>query len=120
MLKYELTDEQKSEFNTENLQKFANAYLNFMHSSPYTSKRKVWGYFSPPNEEHADENDILYGCNRDQAYKELMSIFSLCRFLNEFDPLFGDKTLYWKSKTLPGLVLLKKWFVAHSKEQEVV
>lgn len=120
MLTYALTDEQLQEFNTENLQKFALAYLNFMHSSPYTSKRKLWGYFSPPDEEHADDNDILYGANREAAYKELMSIFGLCKFLNEFEPLFENKTLYWKSSTIPGLVLLRKWFIAPINEQEVV
>lgn len=104
-----LTDPQKEEFPTPKLQEFALAYLEFIHSSPCTAKRKKYRYFEPLPEEKLSKQEILYGKDREKTYNALMVKYELCRVMGEFSLLFGDKNLYWKSKTIPGLVIIKKW-----------
>ena len=105
-----LTEQQLKEFGTPELQGFALAYLKFLHSSPCTSKRKEFPYFKAPDEAHADENDVLYGPDRERAYKDLMWHFRKCQRAKAFDGFFdAAHNQYYESASIPGLVLLKEW-----------
>ena len=106
-----LSPEQLEEFDTPMLQNFAKAYLEFQHSSPCTSKRKLFKYFEPLSTEELEENEILFGADREKTYQTLLAEFKVCIVAKEFDKFFQqkNKTLYWQSKTLPKLVILKKW-----------
>lgn len=106
---YELNDVQNTEFDTPLLKIFAKSYLNFQHSSPCTSKRKLYRYFEPIPDDQLPENDILFGADRETTYKELLCEFRACLMAHEFDKFFENKTHYWKSKTIPGLIILRKW-----------
>lgn len=110
-----LTEAQEQEFNTPILQNFAKAYLKFQHSSPVTTNRKLFRYFEPLPVEKLNDDDILYGPNRDEAYKELIFLFRLCVMSGQFTPFFKDKNLYWQSKTMPNLVIMKKWIKISAK-----
>lgn len=107
--KQELSEAQILEFNTPHLQEFALNYLKFLHSSPCTSKRRVYKYFRPLSSEELPDDEILYGADREKAYDALMASFQVCRVSGEFAVLFGNRNLYWKSRTVPGLIILKEW-----------
>jgi len=107
--KTKLTDEQMSEFNTPALQDFAIAFIDFLHSSPYTTNRKVFHYFKPLDADQLTEKENLYGLDRNKAYAELIKAFRICLMIRAFDGFFKNKNLYWQSTTIPKLVILKKW-----------
>lgn len=110
MYKDELTDEQKAEFDTPLLQAFARSYLRFAHSSPCTAKRKLYKYFEPLHENELSENDILFGPDREKEYAGLIADFKACLIVRAFDKFFDEQhNQHWTSKTIPRLVLLKKW-----------
>lgn len=104
-----LTAEQEQEFGTDLLKAFARSFIAFRRSSPYTTKRKLFRYFEPLPAEKLTEREILFGTNREKAYRELMHDFKACLAVGAFDALFGDKHYYWRSETVPGLVILRKW-----------
>lgn len=110
MPKIVLTAEQQAEFATPDLAAFALAYLTFQHSSPCTQKTPSYRYFAAPDEAHALEDDVLFGPNRENAYKDLMLRFNDCRKKQSFVPFFdAAHNQYYESRTIPGLVLLKEW-----------
>lgn len=106
-----LAPEQAAEFPTPLLRAFAESYLRFRYSSPCTAKRPAYRYFEPLKENEMADADILYGPDREAAYDRLMADFSACRIAKEFDRyLSSPKTrIWWKSATVPGLILFKKW-----------
>ncbi len=105
----QLTPQQLAEFASPKLESFALAYLQFAHSSPCTAKHTVFPYFEPLPENKLTDNEILYGMNRETAYKNLMIQFDVCKISGEFEKLFQDKMHFWKSRTIPGLIILKAW-----------
>lgn len=107
-----LTPEQEAEFGTPMLRAFLKSYLRFRHSSPYTTKRKIFRYFEPAPAGQLSEKDLLYGADREETYKALMADFRACVVAREFDGLFNGRTYHWQSETVPGLVLLRKWIDA--------
>lgn len=107
-----LTPEQEAEFDTPLLRAFAKSYLKFRHSSPYTTNRKLFRYFEPLAADQLPEKCNLYGDDREEAYKTLIADFRACIMAHAFDALFENKTYYWQSETMPGLVLLRKWLTA--------
>lgn len=105
-----LTPEQAAEFPGPLLSAFALAWLSFRRSSPCTTEKTLFKYFPVPKAEDMAEDDVLYGPDREQAYKALMWAFRRCQRAHAFDPYFGPgRTQYYESTTLPGLVLLKEW-----------
>lgn len=104
-----LTPEQLEEFDTPLLRKFAEDYARFRRSSPYTGFRKLYRYFEPMSADELPDAALLFGEDREIAYKRLLRSFDACRMTREFDKFFADKTYYWKSATLPKLVILKSW-----------
>lgn len=100
----------QTEFPTPRLAAFAAAWQSFQRSSPVTAARASFPYFSAPDADHMDENDVLYGRDRNEAYGELMDAFTACRKAGEFGRFFdASHTRYWESRSLPGLVLLSQW-----------
>jgi hypothetical protein len=108
-----LSELQMSEFTTPVLQNFAKAFIKFQHSSPATTNKKVFKYFEPLPIEQLSDNDILYGADREETYKDLMFLFRLCIMSNQFDKFFENKNLYWQSQTIPNLVLMRKWCISN-------
>ena len=106
---YELNEAQNAEFDTPLLKIFAKSFINFQHSSPCTSKRKLYRYFEPLDTKQIPEKDILFGEDREKTYKILIADFKACLMAHEFDKFFENKTYYWESKTIPNLIILKKW-----------
>ena len=105
-----LTAEQQNEFYTPTMKEFAESYLDFMHSSPYTSKQKVFKYFQPPKTEDMTNEDLMFGEQRDKAYNRLMANFRVCLFVGDFENFFNEKrNIYYQSKTIPTLVIFRKW-----------
>ena len=104
-----LTEEQEKEFDTPLLQEFARNFLRFQHSSPCTTNRKRFRYFEPLKEEDLTDDEVIYGYDREKAYSELMTSFKVCRIAGEFDKFFVNKKLYWQSKTMTKIVIMKKW-----------
>ena len=104
-----LTPAQEREFGTPLLQAFAKSYIAFQRSSPYTTRRKLFRYFEPLSVDELPERDALFGADREEAYKALMKDFEACLMVGAFDNLFEGKNHYWRSETLPKLVILKKW-----------
>ena len=106
-----LTNDMLEEFDTPILQSFAKAYLAFMYSSPCTAKRKLYKYFEPLKTEELSEYCILYGQDREKTYEALIAEFKACIMVKAFDKFFDDpkKTKYWQSKSIPKLIILKKW-----------
>lgn len=108
MTEIKLSRDQLQEFDSENLQAFAIKYLEYAHSTPLFSSRKIFKFFQP--KANPSEHDILYGKNREIAYDELMDAFNNCVLLNEFNKFFDGTTHhFWRSKTIPEIVIFKKW-----------
>lgn len=105
-----LSPEQAAEFPGEDLGRFALAWLEFRRSSPCTTERRSFPYFTAPGEDAMDEADVLYGPDRELAYRKLMWAFRKCQRSRVFDPYFDPAhRQYYPASTLPGLVLLKEW-----------
>lgn len=105
-----LSPEQAAEFPGQLLSGFALAWLTFRRSSPCTTKKASFQYFTAPGEQGMSEEDVLYGPERDASYKSLMWHFRRCQRAHAFDRYFdAAHNQYYESKTLPGLVLLKEW-----------
>lgn len=105
-----LSPEQAAEFPTPALAEFALAYLVFLHSSPCTSKRRTFPYFAAPADTGMSDDDVLFGPDREDAYKRLMWSFRKCQRARELDRYFdAAHNQYWESASIPGLVLLKEW-----------
>lgn len=105
-----LTDAQLNEFPAGPLAEFAAAWLEFQHSSPCTTEKASFRYFSAPKAENMAEHDVLYGPDRGAAYKKLMWAFRRCQRQKLFDPYFGPgHTKYYESQSIKGLVLLSQW-----------
>lgn len=105
-----LTDEQNLEFDSENLKQFAKAYLDYLHSTPLFTTKKKYKFFPPAAK--PSEHDVLFGKNREESYKKLMDLFNLCILYKEFDKFFeGTKHHFWRSKTIPEIVIFKKWLL---------
>ena len=107
----ELTADMIAEFDTPILKSFLDAYIAFIHSSPCTVKRKLYRYFEPLKTDELSEHDILYGEDREKTYDKLIAEFKVCIMTRAFDKFFSQPktTLYWQSKSIPRLVILKKW-----------
>lgn len=99
------------EYTEEPLEEIQTLYVRYMHSIPSersNSKRRL--YFTPLDEDELDDMDMLYGERREVAQVEL-ELYVLCLILNGslvWDN-FAKGQWFWQSKTLPELVLLKKW-----------
>lgn len=105
-----LSPEQALEFPGDLLGRFALAWISFRRSSPCTSEKRSFPYFQAPREEDMAEADILYGPDRELAYRNLMHAFRSCQRARAFDPYFdAAHNQYYESGTIPGLVLLKEW-----------
>ena len=105
-----LTQEQAAEFPGTDLGGFALAWIAFRRSSPCTARRTLYPYFTAPKPEEVDENDVLFGPDREEAYRRLMWQFRKCQRGRLFQRYFDDAhNAYYKSETIPGLVLLKQW-----------
>ena len=105
-----LSPEQAEEFPGEDLGRFALAWLEFRRSSPCTTERRSFPYFTAPGEDSMGEADVLYGPDRELAYKKLMWAFRKCQRSRVFDPYFDPAhRQYYPAATIPGLVLLKEW-----------
>lgn len=102
--------EQLAEFPGELLSGFIAAWLEFRHSSPCTTEKTSFKYFPLPKAEDMSEDDVLYGPDRELAYRKLMWAFRKCQRAHAFDRYFdAAHAQYYESATLPGLVLLKEW-----------
>lgn len=105
-----LSPEQAAEFPGELLNRFAQAWLTFRHSSPCTSDKRTFQYFQTPSEQDMAEPDILYGPDRELSYRQLLGAFRACQRARAFDRYFDPAhNQYYESGTMPGLVLLKEW-----------
>lgn len=105
-----LTPEQKAEFPGPDLERFALAWLAFQRSSPCTTEKTSWPYFTAPKAEDMAEDDILFGPDRAQAHKALMWAFRRCQRAKAFGRYFdAAHSQFYESRALPGLVLLKEW-----------
>ena len=105
-----LSPEQEKEFPGEAVKAFALAWLTFQRSSPCTSDKIRFKYFQAPAAEKMAEDDVLYGPDRDLAYRRLMHAFRRCQRLRAFDPYLGPgHTQYYQSETLPGLAVMAEW-----------
>lgn len=107
-----LSPEQMAEFPTPELAAFAAAWLDFQRSSPCTTEKRSFAYFTAPGQDAMAEPDILYGPDREQAYKKLMWSFRRCQRMGLLDRYFdAAHNQYYESKTIKGLVLLKEWSI---------
>lgn len=105
-----LSPAQQAEFPGENLSRFALDYIAFQRSSPETTKKKNFAYFAAPDAGSMDEDDVLYGDDREACYKRLMWSFRKCQRARAFDRYFdAAHNQFYESSTVPGLVLLKEW-----------
>ena len=105
-----LSPEQKAEFPSPDLGRFALAWLSFRRSSPCTTEKTSFPYFTAQKAEEMAEDDILFGPDRTAAHKNLMWAFRRCQRLRLFDRYFdAAHAQFYESATLPGLVLLKEW-----------
>ena len=105
-----LSPEQKAEFPGPDLERFALAWVTFRRSSPCTTDKASFRYFTAPKAEEMDEDDILFGPDRNLAHKALMQAFRRCQRMRLFDRYFDPAhAQFYESRTLPGLVLLKEW-----------
>lgn len=105
-----LTKEQEAEFPGELLTGFANAWLAFRHSSPCTTQKATFPYFTVPGQDEMEEPDILYGPDREQAYGRLMWYFRRCQRARAFDRYFdAAHAQYYEAESVKGLVLLREW-----------
>ena len=103
-----LSQKQLQEFDSESLQTFAIKYLEYLHSTPLFSTKTRYKFFKPTAK--PSDHDILYGKNREIAYNELMDAFNQCILLQEFNKFFEDNNYhFWRSKTIPEIVIFKKW-----------
>lgn len=101
---------QIAEFPGELLRDFITAWLEFRHSSPCTTSKTTFKYFTAPKSEDMAEPDVLYGPDREQAYKKLMWAFRKCQRAKAFDQFFdAAHAHYYEAMTIPGLVLLREW-----------
>ncbi len=105
-----LSPAQSAEFPGPELSRFALDYVAFQRSSPATTKKRSFPYFSAPAEDAMDEDDVLYGDDREACYKRLMWSFRKCQRARAFDRFFdAAHNQFYESATIPGLVLLKEW-----------
>ncbi len=105
-----LTPEQKAEFPGPDLERFALAWLTFRRSSPCTTEKSSFPYFTAPKAGEMDEDDVLFGPDRVAAHKALMWAFRRCQRLRLFGRYFDTShAQFYESGTLPGLVLLREW-----------
>lgn len=105
-----LSPEQASEFPGDILGAFLLAWLTFQRSSPCTTEKTLFPYFSAPSADDMREYDVLYGPDRELAYKRLMHAFRRCQRTRAFDRYFGPgHTKYYEAETAKGLVLLHEW-----------
>lgn len=105
-----LTPEQLAEFPEPELAAFAAAWLNFQRSSPCTTEKRTFPYFTAPGQDAMAEPDVLYGPDRTQAYKRLMWAFRRCQRMRLLDRYFdAAHNQYYESCSVKGLVLLKEW-----------
>lgn len=105
-----LSAAQKDEFPGPDLERFALAWLAFRRSSPCTTDKASFKYFTAPKAEEMDEDDVLFGPDRVLAHKALVQAFRRCQRLKLFDRYFdAAHAQFYESRTLPGLVLLKEW-----------
>lgn len=105
-----LTDAQLNEFPNGPLADFAAAWLEFQRSSPCTTEKASFRYFSAPKTDDMSEHDVLYGPDRNAAYRKLIWSFRRCQRQRLFDRYFGQgHTKYYESQSVKGLVLLSQW-----------
>lgn len=105
-----LSPDQAAEFPGAELGALALSWLEFQRSSPCTTKKTAWPYFTAPDENAMSEDDVLYGPDREAAHKKLIWSLRRCQraglLSRYFDPAHAQ---FYESATMPGFVLLKEW-----------
>lgn len=94
----------------ENIEEY---YMKYRHSVPSArSESKYRKYFRALPEHKLDEQDMLYGENREiaQLRLELYILISIMNGDLVWDEFAKDKW-FWQSPTQPSLVILKQWII---------
>lgn len=94
----------------ENIEEY---YMQYRHSVPSArSESKYRKYFRALPEHKLDEQDMLYGENREiaQLRLELYILISIINGDLVWDEFAKDKW-FWQSPTQPSLVILKQWII---------
>lgn len=94
----------------ENIEEY---YMKYRHSVPSArSESKYRKYFRALPEHKLDEQDMLYGENREiaQLRLELYILISIMNGDLVWDEFAKDKW-FWQSSTQPSLVILKQWII---------
>lgn len=95
------------------LQNIEEYYRQYKHSVPSArSESKYKRYFRALPEYQLDEQDMLYGENRELAELRL-ELYVLTAIINEdlvWDEIAKDKW-FWQSSVHPSLVILKQWII---------
>ena len=94
----------------ENIEEY---YMQYRHSVPSArSESKYRKYFRALPEHKLDEQDMLYGENREiaQLRLELYILISIMNGDLVWDEFAKDKW-FWQSPTQPSLVILKQWII---------
>ena len=94
----------------ENIEEY---YMQYRHSVPSArSESKYRKYFRALPEHKLDEQDMLYGENREiaQLRLELYILISIMNGDLVWDEFAKDKW-FWQSSTQPSLVILKQWII---------
>ena len=94
----------------ENIEEY---YMQYRHSVPSArSESKYRKYFRALPEHKLNEQDMLYGENREIAQLRL-ELYILISTINGdlvWDEIAKDKW-FWQSPTQPSLVILKQWII---------
>ena len=106
--RYPLSDVQLKELNALGITDLAYAWLDFKHSTPFPTENDIrnldrkYYYFKAPKTLDMNESDLIWGKNRDKAYKELKEKFRETARKKLLDKIFDDHhKIYWHPKTMP-------------------
>lgn len=93
----------------ECLSQIEGLYIKYKHSQPSErSESKSHKYFKALPESELDDEDMLFGCQRDVAQIAL-ELYVLCQILNGFKWSETMGKWFWQSDADKDLILLKKW-----------
>lgn len=96
----------------EMLSEIETLYQRYKHSIPSErSQSKRRNYFRALPEQELDDDDMLYGDEREvaQARLELYVLISVLNGTFDVDKVFPAKQWFWQSNVDQDLVILRKW-----------
>ena len=94
------------------LSEIENLYQRYKYSIPSErSQSKRRNYFLALPEHELEDDDMLYGDNREvaQVSLELYVLISVLNGTFDVDKVFGARQWFWQSNVDQDLVILRKW-----------